>query len=185
MPSQRLIRANQRVERDVHRGLAARMSRKLLLGTVVVGASVLALVWFIVPGSVPNRTVSGFVLRPIHDRPVRIAGTLVKGSLCKVTRGPAACEYHFRMADSYSTHAAPGPPAELRVRDPQCLIPDVLRDIQGYDVSVTVEGEQCSTCSELEASMVMALCHSPFYYRRADGGLPEPSSSEPPPCAKP
>jgi cytochrome c-type biogenesis protein CcmE len=152
---------------------------------VLLGAAVLALVFLVVPGSVPIRTVSGFLLRPIFDHPVRVTGMLVKGSLCKVTRGPGVCEYRLRMADGYSSHPAPSPPPELRVRHPSCLIPDILRDIPGYDVSLTVEGEQCPTCSDFESSHISALCHSPFYYsERADGGSPEPQSSEPPPCAK-
>ena len=98
------------------------MSRKLLAGTVLLGAGILALVFFM-PGDVPRRTVSAFLAQRIRNRPVRVEGALVKGSLCKVTRGPDACEYRFRMIDGFSLHPAPGLGPELRVRDPNCLVP--------------------------------------------------------------
>ena len=140
------------------------MSRTLLLGTVLTGGVILVLVFGLNrPRPVYALSVSEFVARPLRDTEVRVAGMLVKGSLCKVTK---PCEYRFRMSDTFSPtagdsnlHAAR---RELSVRYAQCIAPDLFGDIPGYDVPVTVEGELCDSCLRFEASQLMVRNFSKY-----------------------
>jgi cytochrome c-type biogenesis protein CcmE len=154
------------------------MSRKLLLGTVLAAAGILA--WFVTskPNRVYVRSVSKFVAQPILDEVVRVDGRLVHGSVCKRT---APCEYRFRMRDAWS-----GPPAfgaELSVRYRSCIVPDAFRDTPGSDLLLSVEGEQCASCHGFEATMILARDYNRGYRLRSVGP-PPPPALDVPPCAK-
>jgi cytochrome c-type biogenesis protein CcmE len=139
------------------------MGRKLLFGILVAGTSALLLVFgWSEPKLVHARSVSAFVAHPVRDRPVRLDGALVKGSLCKISE---PCEYRFRMVDRFQ----PGPPAELSVRYPGCIVPDTFRDLPWLDVQVSVTGKLCATCHDFEASQIMARCPGK-YEMDLDGG---------------
>jgi len=130
------------------------MSRKLLVGTLVLAAGILVAVFQYRPSAVYSRSVSEFLAHPIHGQLVRIQGTLVRGSLC---RRDNPCEYRFRLGEGWSpaTDAGPAAPSgELSVRYRQCLLPDTFREANG--VTVTVEGEMCASCHRLEASTIFA-----------------------------
>ncbi|HYQ43430.1 MAG TPA: cytochrome c maturation protein CcmE [Polyangiaceae bacterium] len=133
------------------------MSRKLLVGTLLLSAGVLFLVFeFTTPRPVYARSVSEFLAHPTPDQELRIEGVLVHGSLC-VRHEP--CEYRFRMADSRLSLReveANGAGAQLSVHYPSCLIADTFRDTPGLDVRVVVQGKQCKGCHFFEASQVFA-----------------------------
>ena len=134
------------------------MSRKVLLGTLLIGASVLCFV-FSSSRAKPrySRTVSEFLAHPTRDEPVRIRGSLVPGSL---VQRDEPCEFRFRLVDRWSGSADAAPiaaRAELSVRYPSCLIPDTLRDSPGFEAAeVTVDGKLCQSCHDFEASQVHA-----------------------------
>jgi len=155
------------------------MNRKLLGGSVLLGAGILALVFGLSsPKAVYARSVPEFLAHPIYDRPVRVTGTLVHGSLL---RASASCEYRFSLAGGGSppSDAGPGSPrAELAVHYPDCIIPDGFRDMPCMDLQVTVEGELCTNCHRFEASQVIVKCPGK-YWRPRDGALGSP---EWPPC---
>jgi cytochrome c-type biogenesis protein CcmE len=136
-----------------------RQGRVLLLGTVVLGATVLTVVFASAkPTTIYSLRVLEFVRQPILDAPVRIEGVLVDGSLCKVAD---KCEYRFRLTDSPGA-ATLVSRAELAVRYAGCAVPDTFRDISGFDLSVTVAGELCEDCSYFAASNIMAKCPSKY-----------------------
>jgi cytochrome c-type biogenesis protein CcmE len=125
------------------------MSRKLLIGTVLVSAGVLAVVLsFDRREAMYSRSVSEFLAHPILDRPVRVHGELVRGSL---VHRETPCEYRFRLA---GFRGATLNDAGLSVRYPECIVPDNLRDEPGADVTVVVEGQQCASCHDFKASQI-------------------------------
>jgi cytochrome c-type biogenesis protein CcmE len=151
-----------RLEREVLYG--ERMSRKLLAGTVLLGAGILTLVFGLSsPRPVYASSVSDFLLHPVRERTVRLSGTLVPGSLS----GPSASSgYSFRLADRRFPHNRAGtvwPSQELSVHCSVCVVPDTFRDLPGIEIELSVEGELCAHCHRFEASLVMAKC--PGVYR--------------------
>lgn len=130
------------------------MSRKLLLGTLLVSAGALAVVFGTkVARPMYSLGVADFHARPRWDERVRLNGTLVRGTLCKVDE---PCEYRFRMSDRGES---------LSVSYESCVIPDTFRDVPGTDVEVRVEGEQCQGCHDFEASAIMAMSLGKFETR--------------------
>jgi cytochrome c-type biogenesis protein CcmE len=121
------------------------MRMKLLIACLgAVGA-----VWVIVfgmgkPAAIYSLNVSQFLKRGIVDETVRVQGTLVHGTLCKVT---ADCGYRFRLQDAAQ---------DLSVAYDECIVPDTLRDVPGWDVSISVEGERCQSCHDFKATRVFA-----------------------------
>lgn len=157
------------------------MSRKLFAGTGLLGVAVLAVVFGWPSPAVYARTVSEFVARPTLDRPVRVQGTLVPGSLC---RRADPCEYRFRLdggsftrADSGTVRVGPELPVSYR----NCIIPDTFRDIPGVDVNVSVEGQMCARCHRFEASLVLAKCPGKYWGKDPHpcGGARTPESEQP------
>ncbi|HWA71934.1 MAG TPA: cytochrome c maturation protein CcmE [Polyangiaceae bacterium] len=140
------------------------MSRKLLAASLLTAASILALVF----GTgreqlVYSISVSDFLKRGLWDREVRVNGTLVHGSLCKME---PQCGYRFTLQDrlSWNPDGSPHAPSaqQLRVRYDECVIPDTFRDVPGMDMEVTVEGERCRTCHEFQATRIMARCPAKY-----------------------
>ena len=164
------------------------MSRKLLAGTVLLGAGILTLVFGLnSPKPVYARSVSEFLARPLREQPVRINGVLVPGSLCRARN---SCEYRFRMAAgagwSRVSDAGPlGPSPELSVHYSSCFVPDTLRDVPGMEVPIIVEGELCANCHRFEASQLLIKCPGK-YWMKTDGGPPCPASKllQAEPCAE-
>lgn len=153
------------------------MSRKLLVGTVLLGAGILCVVFRLSkPDSVYSRSVSEFVAHPVYDRTVRVQGTVVPGSVCWRAE---PCEYRFLLVeprDSPTDAAAMAPPRPgLSVRYPSCIVPDTFRPKPGTDTFVTVEGKQCASCHYFEASLLLARGPGKYEMRARDAG------SEPPP----
>lgn len=159
------------------------MSRKLLAGTVLLGASILALVFGSRSSSVYSRSVSEFLARPIRDRPVRIIGTLVHGSLCRASR---ECDIRFRLVSVFYERTAAarvGPSPELSMRYETCILPDRLRDTPGVDLPVTVEGELCASCHRFEVSQVMIKTPGPYRLKADETPPVQPAPIEIPPCS--
>jgi len=140
------------------------MSRKLLVGTVALAGGILAVVFgWPSPPAVYAHSVSEFLAHPILDRPVRLEGTLVPGSVCFRSE---PCEYRFRLAGRSFAHSDAGPSVatpELAVRYRSCVITDNFRQLRGIDTTVTLEGQQCARCHHFEASQVLVKC--PAVYR--------------------
>lgn len=132
------------------------MSRKLLVGTLVLAAGILVAVFQCRPSSVYSHSVSEFLAHPIRERLVRVQGTLVHGSLC---RRDNPCEYRFRLAAGWSPRTDAGPAApprdELSVRYRQCILPDTFRDWNEV-TPIAVEGEMCASCHHFDASVILA-----------------------------
>jgi len=151
--------------------LLARVSRRLLAGTVLIAASILALVFGSSdPKPVYASSVAQFLKHPRHDILVRVEGTLVHGSLCKVQ---TPCEFRFRMADRSSPGASEASSSSptLSVRYPSCVAPDTFREIPGSELFTLIEGELCATCHVFQASQILAKCPS-VYPSTAEGMSP-------------
>lgn len=129
------------------------MSRKLLAGTLALGACILALVF----GPMGERklthvrSLSALLAHPIHDGTVRVHGALVKGSLCKEA---APCGYRFVLMDTGGAVAPLSPRARVPVRYSRCWLPECLFDTGNVESDVTIEGKLASSANELEASEV-------------------------------
>ena len=87
---------------------------------------------------------AGFV-----NKPVRVDGMLVHGSLAL---GENGCDHRFTIAKN---------DVEMRVRFPECVVPDNLRDVPGIDVEVEVEG-RLEPDGSLAATRVFTKCPSRY-----------------------
>jgi len=154
------------------------MSRKLLAGTVLIGAGILTVVFGL--RSPPLRyalSVSELLAHPVHEQLVRVQGTVVPESVCQEARG---CGYRFRLTDGGSAlpHALPAAPRrQLSVHYPACIVPDSFRLLPSLSLDLTVEGELCANCHRFEASQVLAKCPSTYPRHGGDdlGGLALPA----------
>ena len=145
-----------------------RMSRKLLAGTVVLGASILFAVFRLsTPKGIYSVSVSEFLAHPLRERFVRVQGTLVHGSLCRRTE-PCAYEFALMAAPPEAIDSRPRTlGSELSVRYARCVLPDTLRDLAGMDVQITIEGELCSECHRFQASQL--LVRDSWYWQKRRG----------------
>lgn len=144
------------------------MSRRLLVGTLLATAATLGLVF-----TVGRRTpvysigVAEFVERGLADERVRVRGTLVHGTLCKMETG---CGYRFRLEDRdrWRTDATRVPTSrgELPVSYDGCDVLDALRDVPGLDLGVVVEGERCEGCHDFQASQVFTVSSGKYEFNR-------------------
>lgn len=139
------------------------MSRKLLVGSGLAGAGILAAVFgSSAPKLVYARSVSDFVAHPIYDQTVRVAGFVVPDSLC---RREHPCEYDFRLSDQQS---------QLSVRYPSCVVPDTFRIRPGVDLPVTAEGKLCTNCHRFQASRLFARGSGKYEAKRLDAATGSP-----------
>lgn len=129
----------------------------LVVALLVMGGGVLTLVMTnFEQAAVYSKGVDELVAEKdkVAGRNVRVAGTLVKGSL---KRRDQPCEYRFSMTKNEKT---------LDVRYPQCIVPDTFRDVPDVDVEVTAEGKLTDE-GYFEANQIMAKC--PSKYEMKDG----------------
>ena len=161
--------------------LCAGMSRKLLAASLAGCAGIW--LWALLPlGAKPiyAYSVQDFLARELRDQRVRVSGELVPGSLC---RARADCGYRFAIADHAGRSAAAAQqelPLSLWVSYESCALPDTFRDVPGYAISLTVEGERCQTCHDFQATRVFAKC-SGKYEKLGDAGA-RPAARPPPLC---
>jgi cytochrome c-type biogenesis protein CcmE len=142
--------------------------RLLLVGTLAVSATIAALVFGLSkPKVMYSRGVFELLQNPLRDRPLRVEGILVGGSLCKVEK---KCEFQFRMTDKPG-RAPPGSRDELEVRFANCVVPDTFADVPGVDVEVVAEGELCEDCSYFAATQILAKCASKYEIPGGDAGV--------------
>ena len=156
------------------------MSRRLLAGTLVLGAAILVAV-FQIEGRKPVFAygLEKFLAHPIRDKQVRLEGDLVPGSLCRIE---SPCGFEFRMVDRwFRSDAGTSARPELAVRYSRCIVPDTFRDIPGWEMSLVVEGTLCTGCHVFEASQLIAKCPSKYEMRR-DGGASLREARPIPPC---
>ncbi|HEY3498106.1 MAG TPA: cytochrome c maturation protein CcmE [Polyangiaceae bacterium] len=150
--------------------------RALLVGALVLGAMILVTVFGLAEAKpIYARGVSEFVQSPQRGTRVRIQGVLVQGSLCRVT---GTCEVRFRLRES--GFAPPGVHSELEVGYERCVMPDTVRDLPGFDLEVTVEGELCDDCSRFEATQIFGKC--PTKYELPTRGTSAPAWRPVPAC---
>src|SRR5262245_38750917 len=140
----------------------------LLAALVLIGGVVLTLVLTSFnKAAVYSKTVDQLIAEKskIGTRSVRVAGTLVKGSL---KRRDQPCEYRFTLAKN---------DVKLDVRYAQCVVPDTFRDVPGMDVEVTAEGRLSEEGGHFEANQIMAKCPSKYEMKdRAAKGEKAPHS---------
>jgi hypothetical protein len=102
--------------------------------------------------------------RDLRDKRVRVRGTLVPGSLCRLEPD---CGYRFSMADP-SWYADDASSSGLRPRLPVsfegCVVPDPLLEHTTQELPVVVEGQRCQSCHDFQATTVMAPIYSPYEY---------------------
>lgn len=139
----------------------------LLVALLIMAGGILALVLTsFEDAAVYSKGVDELVAEKekLASRNVRVAGTLVKGTL---VRRDDPCEYRFKIQKNG---------AEIDVRYPQCVVPDTFRDMPGMDVEVTAEGK-LAQAGHFEASQIMAKCPSKYEMKqRAEKGesVPHP-----------
>ena len=124
----------------------------LVAALLVMGVVVLALVLTsFKQAAVYSKGVDELVAEKdrIGSRNVRVAGTLVKGTL---KRRDNPCEYRFSMEKNQR---------KIDVRYAQCVVPDTFRDVPGVNVEVTAEGKLTDE-GWFEASQIMAKCPSKY-----------------------
>lgn len=156
------------------------MSRKLLAGSLVAGAAIIALALRFDTKPIYAYRVGDFLSRDLREQEVRVQGLLVRGSLCKVEEG---CGYRFALSDVYARAAgdasSPWSRPSLALSYDGCVIPDTFRDVPGYEITATVQGERCQSCHDFKATQVIAKCPSK-YEMRSEGGVHLPASPIPP-----
>lgn len=140
----------------------------LLIGLLVMGGGILALVFTSFQGSAVYSKGVDDLMRDkekLGERAVRVQGTLVKGSL---VRRDQPCEYRFNIEDIKKKGVV------LPVRYSQCIVPDTFRDMPGMDVDVTAEGK-LSQAGNFEATTIFAKCPSKYEMKeRAKSGEKAP-----------
>ena len=139
------------------------MGRKLLVASVLAAIVVLVLVFGLSrPSAIYSFGVRQFLERGLVDETVRVRGTLVPGTLCKVR---ADCGYRFSLRDAGQ---------QLSIAYDGCVIPDTFRDLPGMDVDITVEGERCQGCHDFKATQVFAKCPGKYEMKGHQWPTPEP-----------
>lgn len=124
----------------------------LLIGLLVMGGGILTLVMTSFNNAaIYSKGVDELLAQKtqLKSRNVRVAGTLVKGTLVKRDQ---PCEYRFKMEKNGKV---------LDVRYPECVVPDTFRDRPETTVKVTAEGK-LTKAGYFEASQIMAKCPSKY-----------------------
>lgn len=159
------------------RGRGATRNLGLLLGSLALGAGVVALLLTNMTGSgaysrnveellrdrEAARSASPAELARLLGRTTNVQGTLVSGSL---TRREEPCAYRFRLKKNAQ---------ELQVEYPQCAVPDTFRDMPGVDVEVTATGHLTES-GEFQATQIMAKCPSKYETGKGEGGPGGPAA---------
>jgi cytochrome c-type biogenesis protein CcmE len=109
-----------------------------------------------------SSTVSQLAKKPMLGTTVRVEGSLVPGSLC---RGPSKCGIRFRLADT--SYPKDGLRIELEVRYAQCVIPDMFRDVPGYELNLVADGELHADRRHFDADTLMTRCTGKYEIPRA------------------
>ena len=139
------------------------MNRKLLAVSLAIAGVMAALAL----SKLEHRTVydygvGDFLRRDVREQRVRVHGTLVPGTLCRVDE---PCGYRFAIAEQApapSPSYLPDAPT-LPISFPGCVVPDsfLARPKQMHDVYVS--GERCQSCHEFEATDILTRTYSPDY----------------------
>jgi cytochrome c-type biogenesis protein CcmE len=165
----------RRRDRDSDDDPEASRKRLLLLVPLVMAAA--AIVALVLVGMQDKGTYSKNVDVLIAEKakfvnkPVRVEGNLVHGSLVK---RETPCEYRFVIEKNG---------VEVPVRYGGCVVPDTFRDVAGTVIEVTVEG-QLRPDSSLEANAVLAKCPSKYEMKqKAAAGEKMPHAAEATPPA--
>jgi cytochrome c-type biogenesis protein CcmE len=152
----------------------AKGSISLLVALLVIGASVLVLVFFSGKDAMKyDMKLEEFLSQreKLEGRAVRVEGTLKRGSLMK---RDTPCEYRFTLGKSGQ---------ELPVRFAGCIVPDTFRDMPGMDVIVIASGK-LDPGGHFEASDIMAQCPSKYEMQeRAQKGEAAPHTAGPAPIS--
>ncbi len=131
------------------------MSRKLLAASVAAGAVIVALVMNeLERRKIYELGVSDFLARDLRDRRVRIHGTLVPGTLCRLEE---PCGYRFALADALTppSNAHDSAARTLPVSFDGCVVPETFLERPGRDLEVYVSGARCKSCHDFEATGIL------------------------------
>lgn len=112
--------------------------------------------------------VSDFLRRDVREKRVRVHGTLVPGTLCRVEE---SCGYRFAIAEPTPTPSPsylPGAPT-LPISFEGCVMPETFLERPSQMHDVYVSGERCQSCHEFEASSILTRSDGPY---RMDGAAP-------------
>ncbi|GEM_PF-152960 len=146
---------------------APRRNLGLLAALLVAGLAIVALVFTSVDEAAIYSVSTDQLVNQkekYKGRNVRVVGDLVAGTL---TQRKEPCEYRFEMEKNGQ---------KLKVRYPQCIIPDTFKDIPGVEVQVTAEGE-LNEAGHFDATHIMAKCPSKYeMQQRAGNGEKAPHS---------
>jgi len=143
----------QRVAPKPPQAASSKRSLGLLIGLLVIVASVLLLVFTSLDGSAIYSVGVDQLSKEqakYSTRTVRVKGFLVKGSL---VRRDDPCEYRFKLEEKGTV---------LEVHYPQCVVPDTFKDMPGMDVEVTAEGKLGAEAKVFTATSIIAKCPSKY-----------------------
>ena len=157
------------------------MSRKLLIAALATGVALAWLLWGETDNAVDSFSVAELVSRDVRDRPIRVQGTLVPGTLCRLDD----CGYRFTMrepAGSYASAASvPDPWPTLPVAFAGCAMLESVLHEPAREHEVIVFGQRCQSCHELQATDVWARTYEMLEHAGGAGAAPPPPL--PPRCS--
>lgn len=158
------------------------MSRKLLIAALATGV---ALAWLLLreteSNAVDSFSVAELVGRDVRDRRVRVQGTLVPGTLCRMDD----CGYRFTMREPPGSYAGaatvPEPWPTLPVAFAGCAMLESFIQEPTLEHEVIVFGQRCQSCHELQATDVWTRTYETLEYSGGAGAAPPPPL--PPRCS--
>ena len=144
-----------RRRRGVHDDEDGQSTRRRLMIVLPLVMATAAIAFLVLSGmkdqAISSKHVDALVQQKAKylGRNVTADGNLVHGTLEKRDQ---PCEYRFTLSNGG---------VEMPVRYPQCIVPDLLKDLPGIDVNVAVDGQIQADGSFL-ASRVVPKCPSKY-----------------------
>jgi cytochrome c-type biogenesis protein CcmE len=136
------------------------MSRKtLVVSFAVAGGLAVVVMSELERQRVYDYGVSDFLDHDVREQRVRVHGTLVPGTLCRVGE---TCGYRFAIAEPTPTPSPsylPGAPI-LPINFEGCVMPETFLERPSQMHDVYVSGERCRSCHEFEATNILTRTDS-------------------------
>jgi hypothetical protein len=115
--------------------------------------------------------VGDFLRSDVREKRVRVHGTLVPGTLCRIDE---PCGYRFAIAEQVPTPSPsylPEAPT-LPVSFAGCVMPHTFLSHPTQMHDVYVSGERCQNCHEFKATDILTRAHDPELMSEAPKELP-------------